>query len=171
MFFIEETKMRKEGRIKTDHSANYQIFERIRKAGRKGGGLALGVHHDLSPVWVGESENETEVLSVEIIVQHFKIRCVVAYGPQETGPLLEEKTRFWVQLDAEVTAADNNDTGFILQMDANVWAGPELIPGDPNTQNSNGRMFEEFLLRNPKLTLVNSLQLCEGLITRIRCAD
>jgi hypothetical protein len=55
-------------------------------------------------------------------------------------------------------------------MDANVWAGPELIPGDPNEQNSNGRMFVEFLLRNPKLTLVNSLQLCEGLISRIRCA-
>ena len=54
VFFIEETKMRKEGKIKTAHSANYQIYERIRKAGKNGGGLALGVHNDLCPAWVGE---------------------------------------------------------------------------------------------------------------------
>ena len=55
-------------------------------------------------------------------------------------------------------------------MDANVWAGSSLIPGDPNPQNNNGKLFEEFLRRNPNLTVVNKLMLCEGLITRIRCA-
>ena len=68
-----------------------------------------------------------------------------------------------MQLDAEVKGADNNNTGFILQMDANVWAGPDLLPGDPNVQNSNGKLFEEFMQRNSNLYLVNSLQLCEGL--------
>ena len=53
-------------------------------------------------------------------------------------------------------------------MDANVWAGSGLIPGDPNPQNNNGKLFEEFLKRNPHLVLVNSLRLCEGLITRMR---
>ena len=81
VFFIEETKMRTEGKIKTENSSNYQIFERIRKKGRTGGGLALGVLHDLNPVWVGEGENEIESLSVEITVQTFRIRCVSAYGP------------------------------------------------------------------------------------------
>ena len=69
-----------------------------------------------------------------------------------------------------MAAAESLGTGFILQMDANVWAGPELIPGDPNTQNYNGKLFEEFMTRNPHLTLVNSLQLCEGLIIRKRVA-
>ena len=170
VFFIQETKMRKEGKIKTAHTSKYQIFERIRKTGKGGGGLALGVHHDLSPAWVGEGENEIETLSVEISVQDFKIRCVAAYGPQETGPSAEEKAKFWMQLDTEVTAADDCNTGFILQMDANVWAGPDLIPGDPNSKNSNGKMFGDFMRRNSHLTLVNSLQLCEGLITRIRRA-
>ena len=35
-------------------------------------------------------------------------------------------------------------------------------------QNSNGRMFAEFMNRNSNLTLVNSQPLCEGLISRIR---
>ena len=81
-----------------------------------------------------------ESLSVEITVHNFRIRCVAAYGPQETGPSSEEKAKFWAQLDAEVAAAESYDTGFILQMDANVWAGPNLIPGDPNPQHYNGKL-------------------------------
>ena len=128
VFFVEETKMRKIGMIKTSHSANHKIYEKIRQNGRKGGGLAIGVSHNLSPAWVGEGENENETLAVEITVNDFRIRCVVAYGPQETGPTYEEKIRFWKQLDSEVTEAENNNTGFILQMDANVWTGAEIIP-------------------------------------------
>ena len=84
--------------------------------------------HNLSPAWVGEGENENETLAVEITVNDFRIRCVVAYEPQETGPTYKEKIRFWKQLDSEVTEAENNNTGFILQMDSNVWTGAEIIP-------------------------------------------
>ena len=59
-------------------------------------------------------------------------------------------------------------SGFILQMDGNLWAGPGVIPGDPRQQNQNGKLFQEFLNRNPNLTVVNSLPICEGLVTRIR---
>ena len=64
--------------------------------------------------------------------------------------------------------AENYETGLIIQMDGNLWAGNNLIPGDPNKQNNNGKLFELFLSRNPHLRCVNALQLCEGLITRIR---
>ena len=37
-----------------------------------------------------------------------------------------------------------------------------------NLQNSNGKLFAQFLDRMPQLTLINSLPLCEGLITRMR---
>ena len=53
-------------------------------------------------------------------------------------------------------------------MDGNFWAGSNLIPGDPNIQNCNGKLFEQFMQRNAHLSCVNSLQLCEGLITRTR---
>jgi hypothetical protein len=53
-------------------------------------------------------------------------------------------------------------------MDGNLWAGDDLIPGDPNSQNNNGKLFENFPSRNPHLVCVNSLELCEGLITRVR---
>ena len=37
---------------------------------------------------------------------------------------------------------------------------------DPNLQNRNGKLFIEFLERNPSLIVVNALEVCEGLITK-----
>ena len=51
-------------------------------------------------------------------------------------------------------------------MDGNLHAGAHLIKNDPNPQNVNGKLFMQFLQRNPSLTVVNSLTICEGLITR-----
>jgi hypothetical protein len=75
--------------------------------------------------------------------------------------------KVWSLLDKEVTAATIRRSGLIIK-DANIWAGDKLIPGDPNSQNNNGKLFENFLSRNPHLVCVNSLDLCKGLITRVR---
>ena len=49
--------------------------------------------------------------------------------------------------------------------------GEALVPGDPRSQNKNGKLFQEFLERNPNLSIVNALSLCEGLITRKRLRE
>ena len=67
--------------------------------------------------------------------------------------------------------ANNTESGFVLQFDGNLWAGPGIVPGDPRPQNRNGKLFEDFLTKHPHLTVVNSLSLCEGLITRSRIKD
>ena len=46
-----------------------------------------------------------------------------------------------------------------------------MVPGDPRPQNHNGKLFMEFLSRQPHLTVVNALSICEGLITRSRTKD
>ena len=43
-----------------------------------------------------------------------------------------------------------------------------MLKNDPNPQNHNGKIFADFLKRNPALIVVNSLNLCEGVITRQR---
>ena len=75
---------------------------------------------------------------------------------------------FWKYLDREVTEADSLDLGLVIEIDSNCWAGKNLIPNDPNIQNSNGKLLEIFLHRNKSLHLVNSMPLCKGLITRKR---
>ena len=163
VFFVEETKFKDVGKLKLE---NFIIYELVRQ-NREGGGIALGVAKELNPAWVREGDDTVEALSVEISVKNMKIRCCAAYGCQEND-IIDKKDKFWKYLDEEVFYAEESGSGFILQFDGNLWAGAELVPGDPRPQNKNGKMFRDFLERNPHLTIVNSLPLCEGLVTRSR---
>ena len=44
----------------------------------------------------------------------------------------------------------------------------QFYKNDPNPQNQNGGLFFEFLQRNTSLVVVNSENICEGVITRQR---
>ena len=166
VFFIEESKYREEGKLKLN---NFNIFELVRE-NKEGGGLALGCIKELKPVLVRKGDDDIEAMSVNIFLKNMKIRCVVAYGPQENS-LVEKKKSFWSYIEEEVIAAWDSDSGFIMHFDGNLWAGPDLVPGDPRPQNQNGKLFMEFLSRQPNLTVVNSLPICEGLVTRSRMKD
>ena len=78
---------------------------------------------------------------------------------------------FWNYLEREVMEAEEEQIGLVIEIDSNSWAGNALIPNDPNKQNSNGKLLELFLNRNKGITIVNSLPLCDGLITRKRTFD
>ena len=53
-------------------------------------------------------------------------------------------------------------------MDSNAHLDKDVIEGDPNPQNSNGKLFCDFLERLPHLSIINTLPLCDGSITRMR---
>ena len=78
VFFIEETKMKTQGKIKTKNSQNYQIFELTRKL-KSGGGIAIGALNDVNTVFISEGDDEVEILVIQIEVQQFQIRCIVGY--------------------------------------------------------------------------------------------
>ena len=164
VFFIEETKMKEEGKLKFE---NYDVFELTRKSRDGGGGLAIGCKKALQAAWVREGNDKVESLSVDIFVKNMRIRCCVAYGCQESDNI-ERKESFWNYISEEVSIAENNNSGFVLHFDGNLWAGEKIIPGDPKKQNRNGKLFQKFLEDNPNLTVVNSLPLCQGVITRSR---
>ena len=81
---------------------------------------------------------------------------------------IERKHKFWERLSTEVEEAQENNLAFILQMDGNLWAGKEIIKNDVHDCNQNGKLFHEFLKKYPHLIVINSLDLCKGLITRRR---
>ena len=97
VFFVEESKYKDAGKLKVE---NYVIFELIRE-NKDGGGLALGCAKELQPVWIREGNSQTETLSVEIFVKNMKIRCCIAYGPQENDHVAK-KEEFWNYLDEDV---------------------------------------------------------------------
>ena len=55
-------------------------------------------------------------------------------------------------------------------MDGNLHAGPQIIPGDPNECNANGKLFKYFIEKFPHLTIINATELCDKIITRKRVA-
>jgi hypothetical protein len=156
IFFLQETKLRNPGKFKSENT--YQVFELLRK-NTGGGGLAIGIHKDLNPVLVFEGNDEIEILVVEISINGSRIRIINGYGPQEKQKV-ELKQKFWDQLDSEINSAENLGCGLILKMDGNLRAGPSIIPGDPNPQNKNGKLFANFLDNHPNLSVVNSLPVC-----------
>ena len=74
---------------------------------------------------------------------------------------MKKKDKFWSRLSEEVEEAYENDLAIIFQMDGNLWAGPEVVKGDPNKCNANGKLFKKFLLEHPYLSVVNNLDICE----------
>ena len=166
IFCLQETKVKRPNQIKTESSKKFNIYELIRKE-CKGGGLALGVNKDLQPAWVDQGDDEVEVLVVEVWLNEFPIRIINGYGPQNSDSI-ERKRKFWAFLEKQVNNAIIAGAGLIIQMDGNCHLGPAIINGDVNEQNANGKLFCEFLQRNSHLTIINSLSMCEGKITRMR---
>ena len=171
VLFFQETKSGRPGRIKTPSSKQYTWYElhRNKKAekGEMGGGLAIGILNMLDPSWISEGDYQAEALTVETWVEGFPIRLVCGYGAQEYDRK-ERKESFWEYLNNESQNAQKDGAGLIIQMDGNLWAGSEIIPSDIRVQNRNGKYFEQFLLQNPHLSVLNALALCEGNVTRVR---
>ena len=166
---LQETKVRKIGKLNSENSKKYTIFELVRKHSH-GGGLAIMAKPELEPVWIAEGDDQVEVLVVEVRIKELKIRIINAYGPQESDSL-ERKTMFWSRLQSEVNDAAEAGSAVIIEMDGNLHCGENIISGDPSKINANGKLFSAFLKENSDLFLLNSSEKCEGLITRRRQKD
>ena len=171
VLFLQETKLGRQGRIKTPCSKPYSWYELHRtqnaEKGVNGGGIAIGVLNMLDPSYLSEGNDEAEALTVEIWVEGFPIRLIRGYGPQEYDKK-ERKEAFWNYLNSETQKAQQDGAGLIIQMDGNLWAGKEIVPNDPKNQNQNGKYFDQFLQKNSHLSVANALQMCKGGITRVR---
>ena len=171
VLFLQETKLGRQGRIKTPCSKPYSWYELHRtqsaEKGANGGGLAIGVLDILDPSWLSEGNDDAEALTVEMWVQGFSIRLICGYGPQEYDRK-ERKEAFWTYLNSEAQKAQQDGAALIIQMDGNLWAGKEIVPNDPKNQNQNGKYFDQFLKKNPHLSVANALDICKGGITQTR---
>ena len=166
IWMIEETKLKPHEKIRGGCLDHFQVYY-LSRQNMQGGGIAIGIDKMLESTMLNSGNDETEIMSVLVVIENISIRIIVAYGVQENASK-EKKDRFWEFLEEEVFQAEKENQGVIIQMDGNLHAGKELIKNDPNIQNQNGRLFMQFLQRNSGLVVVNSLNICKGLITRQR---
>ena len=154
IWMIQESKLKENELLKYEASTNFQMFYLSRKES-KGGGLVMGVDKNFESTLINEGNDDTEVISVQVVVGEVPIRVILGYGPQESAEK-EKKDKFWEFVENEIKLAEIQGEGIIFQMDGNLHAGDGLVKMDPNVQNRNGKLFNEFLKRNPNLTVVNS---------------
>ena len=166
IWMLQETKLRANETLKCEASDDFQIYY-LNRQESQGGGLALGVIKDIESTLIREGDDDIEVLSVQAVLGKIPVRIIIGYGPQENA-LKEKKNNFWGFIEREINEAELKGHGVLVQMDGNLHAGAELIKDDPNQQNRNGKLFMDFLERNKSITVVNALNICEGLITRKR---
>ena len=162
VWIMQETKVAQPGNIKF---GGFVTFEHTR-INKDGVDLALSALETLNTVFLRDGGEEVEALTVMIHLRKITISCNTAYGPQENA-VLENKEKFWAYLDDEYQRASNAGNDFVLQGDLNSWVGPETIPGDNRKMNQNGKMLVNFVRRN-KLTIGNSLPICQGTTTWTR---
>ena len=169
IWMIQETKLKQHEHIKCEALSNFQVFY-LSRQNSQGGGVALGVNKMFESTLLSEGDDETEAVSVLISVGGIPIRVIVGYGAQENASK-EKKEKFWDFIEKEVIQAESEEQGVIIQIDGNLHAGSKLLKNDPNPQNQNGKLFMQFLQRNKTLSVVNAMNICEGLITRQRLLE
>ena len=158
---IQETKVRKKRSIKIP---GFEPFENIR-SDHLGGGLFTGIDVNLDPVIVSsDNENETEILTVQFRAGDIQFRVINAYGPQESNTDVLE---FWQSLESEIISAKDNNCKIIIQLDANAKVGKQVIKEDPNDVTANGQLLLD-LVKRQNLRILNTLDVCDGVITRER---
>ena len=166
IWMIQETKLKPNEQINCEALNNYQVFYLYRHESQ-GGGIALGVTKKLESTFVTNGNDDTEVMVALVTVGKISIRVIVGYGVQENASK-EKKDAYWDFIEKEIVEAENENQGVIVQMDGNLHAGNYLVKNDPNPQNKNGKIFMQFLQRNKTLSIVNGLDICQGVITRQR---
>jgi hypothetical protein len=162
---LQETKLTKPGTIKL---SGYQVFEQTRK-NKRGGGLLTAVDEDTNPVLISTGKEDNEILTIQADLGREKLRIINAYGPQEDDGN-QKILGFWQEKEAEIMNAENNDCLIIIELDANAKVGDNVIKGDPNPKSNNGQVILDIVLRH-NLFIVNSSDLCTGLITRERILE
>ena len=162
VFFVQETKCDQRNTLKMD---SFIIFEKVR-VNKGGGGVAIAAKTKLNPVLLSEAGGDIDAIKIDINTKNISIAGTSAYGPLNSASA-ETKTKFWNYFQTAASSARNTGQASILQGDLNATLGSTIIPGHKNQKNYNGRLFEQFILQN-KLTPVNSLSLCKGVITRQR---
>ena len=166
---VQETKLKPNENLKGEEIDKFQMYY-LNRQDSQGGGLALGVDKEIESTLVREGNDTTEAIVVQVFIEKLCIKIIVGYGPQENATK-EKKEKFWEFIEEEANKAEIEDQGLIIQMDGNLHAGPELVKNDPNKQNNNGKLFQQFLQRNPNLFVANNLNICQGTITRQRVLE
>ena len=79
IWMVEETKLKPNETIKCGAAGDFQVFY-LSRQNSQGGGLALGVSKMFESTFINEGDDDTEIMSVLVVVGDIPIRVIVGYA-------------------------------------------------------------------------------------------
>ena len=111
--------------------------------------------------------NETiNMLGVRIEVGNTGIRLYTAHLKQQSTNSREDITSQFDELRNQFRSANSGREGMLIIFDANVHVGSQGIGECNDAQDWGGKMMMSLIVEEG-LTIVNNLDLCQGIVTRI----
>ena len=92
IWMVQETKLKPHENIQCGALGDYQVFTLSRQKSQ-GGGVAIGVNKMFESTLIREGDDDTEVISVLVVIGNIPIRVIAAYGVQENA-LKDKKDKF-----------------------------------------------------------------------------
>ena len=158
---ITETHLLGDEKVEID---GYEIYPNGRD--NSGGGVLIAVRKELEKICtvVEKSKEVAESLWLTIDNGRVKIRVGVVYAPQESRTTTEDFKRMYDQISEQVKQAKERQQKVLLMGDLNCKVGDE-IGGNKREITKSGRLLLK-MIKKEKLTILNALDICEGLWTR-----
>ena len=130
-----------------------------------GGGSIIAKRHGLCSSMIIDFGDNAEFLTVRLNFGQFAVILILAYGPQEkekTNLVEDFLNNISVQLNRSVMSGDP----VMLIGDLNAKIGKDIIKGDIHDMSTNGEHLMS-IIEKYNLTVVNSIDICRGLFTRV----
>ena len=103
---------------------NYQSY--LKNRGTKGGDILTAVREGVDSIIVSDTDQEEEILTIQISIENMDVRIINAYAPQEDESK-EVVISFWHALEKELVDAVESGCLIVLEFDANVKVGKTII--------------------------------------------
>ena len=160
---IVETKLEKEEKIELP---GYKVTPVNRN--EEGGGALLAIRNNLTNLVVSTNEYKqhgAEMVWIKLDNTKVKIKIGVIYMPQESRTNLDVLEIIYKNIEEEIEEAYTNGLKLFVYGDMNCKVG-DIIKGNKSDISKGGRLLLK-MAKKYKLSIVNSLSVCEGLWTRI----
>ncbi len=142
----------------------YKIFRNDRD--NKGGGILVAVREEIKHICtvVEKGKEIGETLWIVINNNQINIRMGVIYAPQESRTPKEDYKIMYSKLEHQLQQAKERQQKLLLMGDFNCKIGDAIKNNRPDITKA-GRLRK--MTTKHKITIVNSLDICEGLWTRV----
>ena len=117
-----------------------------------------------------EPNDTINLIGIRIALMNSGIRLFTAHLKQQSASTRDEIKAQFEEIKKVFQNASNCNEGMLLVLDANVHVGKEVIKGGLEEQDWGGGEFMK-MVEEQNLVLMNVLDLCSGIITRVDPRD